>query len=272
MNRTNNPKYIYETTIPYLDFNYRKHSNKATIIGYVFAQEIEKIDRFLFFIRAIYHVFEPSKDTVVNGFLDQTAELSLTSSNDDTDWELHFQEIFSWEEQEKVIAKLIFTQITNLYLNYITDMASYVIDKEQLQIDKKNALRSYPKIKRCFRMDLETPLHITDEEERLADQIVTLRNLVVHSLDYIPDKYYPKFHDWKNLGCIKQDSDIFHIEFDYKSLEKFGDFLSKAIADIDNRLSENHDLPSYFFDEEDVPDDYVAYTDKIDHESFDVMD
>lgn len=237
-------KYAYETTIPYLDFNFRKFSKKATLEGIVFAQSLEEIDRFLFFERVIYHYFEPTKESVISGFLEQV-------DNESEDWNKHFQEIFDWKEQEKIVSELIFTRIVNWYTVYLVEMAHHVIKKTNpaLIADAKKNLRTFPRLKKYYRNKLDTPLCITAQDEILTDQIITLRNLIVHNLHHVPDKYMPKFHNWQKLGCIKRNSDVLYIELDFSSLERLGNFLSKSIADIDKRISQNFDLDTYYFDE-----------------------
>jgi len=69
--RSNN--YVFDTTIPSLSFNYRKYSSKATMLAYVFAQSMEEIDKFLFYLRGIHHYFEPLKGSVIKCFLNQVS-------------------------------------------------------------------------------------------------------------------------------------------------------------------------------------------------------
>ena len=75
----------------------------------------------------------------------------------------------------------------------------------------------------------------------------------MHSISFIPDNYVTKFHNWKDLECLKQDADILYIQLDFSSLGKLGNFLVKSVADIDNRLSEKFNIESYYFDEKDIP-------------------
>jgi hypothetical protein len=63
MEKDQENRYNNKTTVPILQFNYRKHSEEGSIIAVVFAKDIEKIDRFLFFQRWVYHCFEPHKKT-----------------------------------------------------------------------------------------------------------------------------------------------------------------------------------------------------------------
>lgn len=240
---------IYDTTIPYLDFNFKKFSNKATIKGYLFASSLEDLDRFLFFQRWVYHIFEPNKKWAIKEFLSQINRESKA------EWKERLSQTFDWEEQEKVISELVLPRIVNRYTIYIRDMADQVIHltKPAEDVERKYDLSNYPKIKKFYKEHLGIPLYLTANEENLAGQIMTIRNLIVHNFNYIPDNYVAKFYNWKELECIKQDDDIFYIELAFSSLDKLGNFLSKSVADIDNRISEKYNIEQYYFDEEDVP-------------------
>jgi len=113
------------------------------------------------------------------------------------------------------------------------------------------------------------PLYLTANEENLAGQIITIRNLIVHNFNYIPDDYIAKFYNWKELECIKQDDDIFYIELDFSSLDKLGNFLSKSVADIDNRISEKYNMEQYYFNEEEMPAEEKSSYDIADEDFFD---
>ena len=257
--------YSSESTIAEIGFEFQEYTNKVSIIGYAFAQFLERINKFLFFIRTIYQHFEPIRDEISADFAN---ELFRAYPNDDFDWNNHFRIVFSWNEQKKFISELLFTKIANRYLTYLVDMASYVIDKNELDVDKKAWLRSFPKIKKCYRDNFNVPLFVTDEDEKLGDQLITIRNIVVHGLGYIPDNYYAKFHNWEDLQCIKQDSDILHIEFDFITLEKYGEFLAKSIAELENRLVKECSIDQYYFTEDDIPNEYESYTENIDEDLY----
>ena len=107
MDEAGNQYWVFKTTIPYVDFNYRKFSDNATIPAVLFAQSMEEIDRFLFFLRGIYHYFEPFTESVISGFLLQLQEETDPSLKED------FQEIFRWSAREKLVAELILSKIVN---------------------------------------------------------------------------------------------------------------------------------------------------------------
>ena len=104
-----------------------------------------------------------------------------------------------------------------------------------------------------FRKELGLPLYLTPEDERLANQIVTIRNILVHNISVIPDRYLGRFTNWQELGCIRQDSDLLIIQMNLSCLDKLGNFLSKSIADIDSRAASQFDLEEYYFEEGDKP-------------------
>lgn len=207
----------YETTVPFLQFNYRQYSDKATIIGLVFAQSTEEIDRFLFFQRWVYHCFEPHKKWAIDNFVIQNKEVEPNETKKSL--KKYYQKLFGWEEQEKIIAELIFTRIVNWYTIYIKDIAGQALYRAELEKkhNKKFDLSSYSKVKAFYKDYLNAPLYTQPEDENLAGQILTIRNLIVHSLSYIPDNYVTKFHNWKDLECIKQDADILYIQLDFSS-------------------------------------------------------
>ncbi len=204
--------------------------------------------------------------TIIEGFLEQINEGNIKDLKKDYNWNKHFQSLFDWEEQEELISELVFTKIVNRYITYLTDIASYTIDKNEYSLDKKALLRNFPNIKKCYREHFNTPLYLTPEVETLADQLITIRNIIVHGLNYIPDRYYPKFQNWEELGCVRQDEDILFVKFDIRSLERFGLFFTKSVADIDTRLSNNHHLDMYYIYEEDITEEYKSYTESIDEE------
>lgn len=259
MKNSDYDNYTYDTTIPYLDFNVRKFTKKMTLIGIVFAQDVEEIDRFLFYIRVSHHYFESEKDYVINSFMSQI-------NDDDIDWKEHFQEIFHWNNQEKFVSVLIFTRLINMYIIYLTEMANLVIKGSypELISESKKVLRNFPRIKKCYTDYFDTPLYLTPADESFINQLVTLRNLLVHGIGVIPDDYLTKFENWKDLGCIKQDSDVFYLDFSFTELERFGNFITNSVTDIDSRMSEKFDIPSYYFDEDDIPDEYMQQTDYFD--------
>jgi hypothetical protein len=154
-------------------------------------------------------------------------------------------------------------------LIYIRDIAEQVVRITQRTEDtnEKIDLSNYPKIKKFFRERIGIPLYLTAEEENLAGQIITIRNLVVHNFNYIPDNYTTKFSNWKELACITQDDDIFYIDLDFSSLDNLGNFLSKSVANIDDRISEKYGIEQYYFDEEDVPEEEKSLYD-FDDEDF----
>jgi len=85
-------------------------------------------------------------------------------------------------------------------------------------------------------------------------------------MNFIPDNYLSKFHDWKKLECIKKDDDILCIQLDFSSLGKLGNFLVKSVADIDNRMSERYSIDRYYFDEEDIPENEISPTEIIEED------
>jgi hypothetical protein len=156
-------------------------------------------------------------------------------------------------------------------LIYIRDIAEHVARRTKLSegTNLKIDLSNYPKVKRFFREKLEFSLYLTPEEENLAGQIITIRNLIVHNFNYIPDRFLTKFYNWKELACIKQDDDVFYIELDFSSLDNLGNFLSKSVAEIDDRISEEYEIEQYYFDEEDVPEEErSSYEYDIEDEDF----
>lgn len=256
---------VYDTTVPYLDFNFRKFSKKATIIGCVFASSLEELDRFLFFQRWVYHIFEPKKEWAIKKFLSQI------DHENKAEWKQSLSQTFDWKEQEKIVSELIFTRIANRYLIYIRDIAEQVIRLAKLAEDSNARidLSNYPKIKRFYRERTKIPLYLAANEENFAGQIITIRNLVVHNFNYIPDNHIEKFHNWKELKCIKKDDDVFYIDLDFSSLDNLGNFLVKSVADIDNRIAEKYSIKQYYFDEEDVPKEEKLLYDIEDEGFFD---
>ena len=174
MSNSNPKKYIYDTAVPNIEFNIRGFSSKVTLIGYVFAQGLAQIDELLHFIRVQYHVFEPYRESIIKGYLDQINEGKIKDLDYDYDWNKHFQTTFSWDEQEKLISELVFTKLVKRYITYLKDMASYVIDKNQFPLDKKVPLRNFPNIKKCFHDHFNTPLYLEPEDETLAGQLISM--------------------------------------------------------------------------------------------------
>jgi len=260
MSKNKENRNIYKTTVPFLEFNFRQYSKKATLIGIAFAQYIEQIDRFLFFERWVYHCFEPNKKWAIENFVNQEKELEPHQTTKHL--QEYYRKLFGWEEQEKIIAELLFMMIVNRYTIYIRDIVGQCINITELEQkqSRKFDLSSFPKIKAFYKDFLSIPLFTTTEEEKFVEQILAIRNLIVHSYNDIPDKFVTKFHNWKDLGCIKQDSDLLIIQLDFPSLNKLGNFLVKSVADIDARLSEKFNIAFYYFDEEDMPKNAISPT------------
>jgi hypothetical protein len=163
------------------------------MIGYIFASSLEQLDQFLFFQRWIYHVFEPKKEWAVKRFLSQIDRKLRV------EWKKNLDHTFDWNAQEKIVSELLFTRVVNYYLIYIRDIAEHVARRTKLSegTNLKIDLSNYPKVKRFFREKLEFSLYLTPEEENLAGQIITIRNLIVHNFNYIPDRFLTKFYNWK---------------------------------------------------------------------------
>jgi hypothetical protein len=52
-------------------------------------------------------------------------------------------------------------------------------------------------------------------------------------------------------------------------LDNLGNFLSKSVAEIDDRISEEYEIEQYYFDEEDVPEEErSSYEYDIEDEDF----
>jgi len=91
-----------------------------------------------------------------------------------------------------------------------------------------------------------------------------MRNILVHNISVIPDKYLSRFSNWQDLDCIHQDSDLLIIQMDLNCLAKFGNFLSKSVADIDSRAASKFQLDEYYFTDEDKPSEQSFDPNSID--------
>jgi len=239
-------RYIFDTTIPYVDFNYRKYSTKATLLAYVFAQSMEEIDQFLFYLRGIHHYFEPIGASVMDGFLEQVSTEDREALKED------IQGIFNWQRQERLVSELILARIVDSYVFYLIGMADHIVRRTARSSSTESFAprRTFPQTKEYFRKEIGVPLYLTPADERLADQIVTMRNILVHNVSVIPDKYLARFANWQELQCIRQDSDLLIIQMNFSCVDQLGNFLSKSVADIDSRAASQFKLEQHLFDED----------------------
>jgi hypothetical protein len=84
------------------------------------------------------------KKRIIKSFAIQNKELELNKTKKSL--KNYYQVLFSWEEQEKTIAELLFTRIVDLYTRYLKDIAGQVFFRAELEkkYNKKFDLSNYP--------------------------------------------------------------------------------------------------------------------------------
>jgi len=251
---------IFDTTIPYVDFNFRKYSHLATLPGIVFAQLMEEVDRFLFFLRTAYHFFHPFKEHTINSFLRQLED------QDDPSLDEHFRELLDWNERERLVAETLLTRIVNSYKLYLVEIGIHINRRANSEFFDNDSppLRNFSQIRKTYREVFRVPLYLSAREERMAVQIITLRNLIVHDIGFVPDRYLGRFENWSEFECIREDGGLLFFGMNLRCLERFGNFLCQSVAHVDARLAREFELERYTFDDSDIPQDQGSRIDVLD--------
>jgi hypothetical protein len=258
---------VFQTIVPNIGFEYRQFSNISTIFGYLLAMGLEEATQLTQFIRVLYHFYEPIRDSHIEDYVKQIEENQVDLGIENL--REYFEGVFSWKQQERVLSEMIFTKLVDLYVYYVKIIASHVLAKRQFNIDHRDVLRNFLNVKKCYRDIFKVPLFHSIEDEQLAEQLISLRNILVHNVNFIPDSYLPKFHNWDQLGCITQrEEEILEITLNFDSLERLGLFLVKSAADVDNRLAENFEIKQYYFDAKDIPQDVQINLEFLDDDFF----
>lgn len=268
--------------IPPVDFNPRQFTDKATIPANVYASFSSRAENLTDFLRHANRLLETHKDFVVDSIRKQARIMMNTDFSDEDTEEI--KEVLTWSSHEEFVAELILSRLSENYLIYLTDLANHIfrtkpetmksektethefilghssmIELVSVMADKQaEKLVTFQQIKDCYRKTFGMPLYTSQKDADLADEIIGIRNVIVHNQGMIDEQFMRRFPRYAKLACIAVDDDVAFVRIGLHHLKRYGVFLAKSVADIDRRAAAKFGLPTLYMSGITPPEDSGA--------------
>ena len=258
----------FKFVIPPIKFAPIHFTDDLTLVGYSYHIFSDQAETFLLYLRHTNGLMEVEKDSVIDSIVEAARQEMGIDTDDDGREEM--RDILSWSRHEQFVLELLFTHLSDNFIYYLKGIVDYIFRKNpktlksektethkfilehetmtELRgalVDKRmQKLDTFAKLKDCFRKDFGFELFASEREYEFIDEILMLRNVLVHNNGHIDEKFMRRFSDLSKIDCIDViEEGLAVVKINFVHLEKYGAFLVKAVADIDSRASKKFNLP-----------------------------